>query len=232
MASVKVITAYTDLMLTKRPSEDFHKLGKELVEVCGPDIAVKNYHPGEAWSVQEFYGFPAANPRAHDRFVTNEEHAKSNLIQHTPIQWLEDAMIEFPNVDVFVWMGYSILKQGAFTNRRIMPHHVYDFVQRLKTWKPDSIPLPGIAYGISPISPFGDNWRFCGSTLVVPREYVFRVGRAYRECLRAFVHTHKAIPLDLAIWPMVEFMAGLPIRWYTAEYDNTQLTNFPFKSIT
>lgn len=226
--SVKVITAYCDLGLTKRPAAEFHVLGQKLLDQLGTDGHKYEYSKNDAWTWDAYKDFPAANPRAYDRFADDMEHARSNLIQHTPIQWLEDACMDFPQTDVFVWMGYSILKQGDHTGKRILPHHVAEFVGKLKDWKPTSLPYPGMDLYQTQLNPFGDNWRFCGSTLIVPRQYVFQVGRAYRANLKAFVQMHKAIPLDLAIWPMVEYSSGLPWKWYDAEYDYTQLTNFPF----
>lgn len=226
--NVKVITAYCDLGLTKRPRQEFTDQGDQLIWAAGKDIKVYEYDKNDAWNWPKYKDYPAANARAFDRFADELEHARSNLIQHTPVQWLEEAAMDFPQTDVFVWMGFSLLKQGDFTGKRIQPHHVAEFVGKLKSWKPNGLPFPGINKVPYQLEPFGDNWRFCGSTLVVPREYVFRLGTAYRANFEAFVRQHKAIPLDLAIWPMVEFSSGLPIRWYAAEYDYTQLTNFPF----
>lgn len=226
--SVKVITAYCDLGLTKRPKEEFHAFGENLIDACSPDIHAYTYDMHDAWNWSSCKDFPAANARAYDRFDDDLEHARSNLIQHTPIQWLEEACLDFPQTDVFVWMGYSILKQGGHTGNLLKPHHVSEFVSKMKSWVPDGLPFPGMSPRTDPIDPFGDNWRFCGSTLIVPREYVFRVGRSYRASLGSFVKQHVSIPLDLAIWPMVEFSSGLPWHWYPAEYDYTQLTNFPF----
>lgn len=226
--NVKVISAYCDLGLAKRPAAEFHKHGRDLVLAASPDIHVYNYKMQDAWNWAQCKNYPAANARAYDRFDDDLEHARSNLIQHTPIQWLEEACMDFPETDVFVWMGYSLLKQGDFTGKRLTSAHVTKFVEKLKLWEPTSLPFPGMTQQIYPVNPFGDNWRFCGSTLVVPRKFVFRVGRAYRACLNLFIKQHGAIPLDLAIWPMVEFSSGLPWEFYPAEYDYTQLTGFPF----
>lgn len=226
--SVKVITAYCDLGLTKRPSADFHVLGRRLLDQLGVDGHKYEYSKNDAWTWDAYKNYPAANARAYDRFDDDLEHARSNLIQHTPVQWLEEAALDFPQTDVFVWMGYSILKQGDHTGKRILPYHVADFVYKLRNWAPTALPFPGMDPFHNPIEPFGDNWRFCGSMLVVPRQFVFRVGNSYRANFKSFVQQHKAIPLDLAIWPMVEFSSGLPWKQYPAEYDYTQLTNFPF----
>lgn len=230
--NVKVITAYCDLGLTKRPAEEFHAYGRQLEAALGQDLKVYRYAAEECWTWEPYKAYPAANARAYDRFAHDHEHQRSNLIQHAPVQFLQRARWDYPNVDVFVWLGYSILKQGDHTNRRIKTHHITSFVDKMASWTPVSLPFPGMTEWIQPVDPFGDNWRFCGSTLVVPAKHVAQVSRSYRASLQAFVMQHGAIPLDLAIWPMVEFSSGLPWSFYPAEYDFTQLTRFPFQDMT
>lgn len=229
--SVKVVTAYVDLGLVQRPSASFHALGHDLLQAIDLDGVCYRPKYEDCWLTKEPYVplLPAANARALDRFMTDDEHVRSNIIQHSPIQWLAQALEEFPNIDVFVWMGYSLLKQGDFTGKRIYRRHVAEFIRNLKEWEPFGIPFPGMS-NKEPLKPFGDNWRFCGSTLVIPRKHLPAVVGSYKTCARGFLRTYHAIPLDLAIWPMVENTSGLPFQFYKAEYDYTQLTNFPFKS--
>lgn len=226
---VKVITAYVDLGLTKRPSEAFHNYGMELLEaVGGRNMRVFHDYPFlMTWVPFEFlYIEKAANPRAEDRFATDLEHLKSNMIQHSPVQWLEEAAAEDPEPDVFVWMGYSLMKQGDFTGKRITADHVRKFLEKVQNWTPDCIPIPSISPD-APIAPFGDNWQFVGSTVIAPRKFLPQMVRSYKVCLREFVRQYRAIPLDLAIWPAVVRTSGLPFRPYPAEYDRTQLEHFP-----
>lgn len=227
MAKVQVVTAYVDLGLTKRPSAEFNEQGYRLHHACAGRIRVFDGFPYQrCWLAQEVhYEVPAANPRAEDRFATDTEHVRSNILQHSPIQWLRDAYDMDPDVDVFVWLGYSLLKQGDFTGKRITEEHVVRFLDRLEHWTPDHLPFPGIA-GRGPINVHGDNWRFCGSTLIVPRQFLPQVERSYKFNAREFVRRHHCVPLDLAIWPAVEDNSGLPWRQYQAEYDHTQLSNF------
>lgn len=225
---VKAVTAYVDLGLTQRPSLDFHVLGQRLIRACGGRVTVFNEFPFEScWAARAFPGLPAANPRALDRFVTDKEHVRSNLIQHSPVQWVAKAYARDPfDTDVFVWMGYSLLKQGAFTGKPITEDHVSNFLDACEKYPFNDIPFPGILPR-APVNPHGDNWRFCGSTVIFPRRYLDRIVKSYFAKMRQFVHTYDAIPLDLAIWPEVERDSGLPWRFYKGEYDATQLTNFP-----
>jgi len=225
--TVKVVTAYVDLGLTKRPSEQFHVLGRRLVACC-PNIRVFDNFPFEdCWTVKDGLAkYPPANPRAEDRFATTEEHLRSNLIQHCPVQWVHRAAAEDPEPDVFVWIGYSVLKQGDFTGKPVREADIQGFLEQVKSYDFKDIPFPGIT-AKGPANPFGDNWRFCGSVVIFPRLYLHQMVRMYQDRLHKFVAKYKAIPLDLAIWPDVERF--LPFRFYQAEYDRTQFTNFPVR---
>lgn len=228
---VKVVTAYVDLGLTKRPSDEFHSLGRQLVAACDGRARVYDDFPFDCcWVQREYRGLPPANPRAEDRFATAEEHRRSNIVQHSPGQWVMSAYLAdhaaYTPADVYVWMGYSLMKQGAFTGKPISSQHVHDFLTRLEQWTPDCIPFPGIT-NASPVLPFGDNWRFCGSVIIYPTYWLARMWHSYQVCAREFFRRYGAIPLDLAIWPTVEATSGLPFRFYQAEYDATQLTAFP-----
>ena len=230
MARVKVVTAYVDLGLAKRTSKDFHVLGTHLIGACKGLASVHNftgYLFGHCWAVEMFGSHsPPANKRAEDRFMNQDEHLRSNLIQHSPLQWLTLAAEADPEPDVFVWMGYSILKQGAFTGKPVTKEAIQGFLKKLKSRDWDHIPIPAIRPD-DPISPHGDNWQFVGSTVIAPRQFLPEMARHYKLQLREFVRCYNAIPLDLAIWPAVVRNSGLPFRPYPAEYDATQLTGLP-----
>lgn len=228
MASVKVVSAYVDLGLTKRPSKDFYRLGDQLERAVGEHIKVfRDFSFPQCWAVGEFGNkYPPANPLAPDRFVDVDEHLRSNLIQHSPLQWLQMALDEDPTPDVFVWMGYSIMKQGEFTGKLITEQIVSEFLQKVSVFNHGTIPIPSIR-PYDRVEPYGDNWQFVGSTIIAPRKYLCEMLYHYKTQLRAFVAMHSAIPLDLAIWPTVVRQSGLPFEYYGAEYDATQLTGFP-----
>lgn len=228
MQKVKVVTAYVDLGLSKRPASSFHALGQELALACGERIRVYPDFPFQrCWVAAETQAaYPAANRRAEDRFVNDTEHVRSNIIQHSPLQWLTLAAAEDPEPTAFVWLGYSILKQGDFTGKRVRPKDVHKFLTAVEKYPFGNIPIPSIRPE-DPVLPYGDNWQFVGSTLIIPRTHLPAVWRSYKAELRNFVLKYKAIPLDLAIWPAVVRNSGLPFRPYPAEYDATQLANFP-----
>ncbi len=226
MAKVKVVSAYCDLGLTLRPSTDFHVLGDRLVQACGDRIRVfKDFKFKDCWAYQEFdHDYMPAHPWCpEDRFVNWDECYRWTLLQHSPCQWVFDAYLEDPTPDVYVWIGYSIMKQGGFTNKPVQEHHIAEFLDRLEKYPFDYIPFPGILPK-APVLPHGNNWRFVGSTLIFPRKYLGRIVYEYKGACREFVRIHRAVPIDLAIWPTVEERGGLPWRFYQGEYDATQFT--------
>jgi hypothetical protein len=227
MSVVRVVTSYTNLDLEKRSSNEFLELGDALIGACGGRVtAYKNFPFYAGWLAKENPPWKAANPRATDRFVDDNEHIRSNIVQHVPVQMAEAAAENRPDVDVWVWLSYTILKQGDFRNNRVRPHHIEALLNRLEDWAPTDIPFPGITP--APVfNPTGDNWRFCGSTLILPKKWLPEIARAYRAQCWHFITTYGAVPLDLAIWPLVEAKSGLPFRFCQAEYDASQLTVLP-----
>lgn len=225
---VKVVSAYVPLLERTRPQ--FVELSSRLTKACGNKLFLHWDFPfRECWLAQE-PGLPwkAANARALDRFETDDEHICSNIVQHSCTQWAMLAAEEEPDVDVWIWLGASILKQGAWRNNPVTEAHVFEFIRRVGNFdKFDKIiPFPGIEPP-KPISDHGDNWRFVGSTHIWPKKFLPAIHRAYQFECRRFIHRVGAIPLDLAIWPAVEANSALPFQFYQAEYDASQLTGFP-----
>lgn len=227
MKIVKAVTACVDMGLSLRSLEHTHALGRRLLDACAGRSVFYECPYAQVWTVQELPGFMPANTRAEDRFATAVEHQRSNYVQHMPVQMLARAYEKFPEVDVFVWLGYTLLKQGNFTGKLITEEHVSAFLDKLAVYPFDDIPFPGITPERRPVDPYGDNWRFCGSTIIAPRRFLPGIVRSYKFETREFVRRHRCVPLDLAIWPTVEARSGLPWRFYPAEYDATQLTNLP-----
>lgn len=222
---VLVVTGYCDLGLNKRPSTEFHALGQILKDTLRYKLIPMKVRYERLWLSK--CTLRPANARAPDRFDNEYEHRRSNIVQHMPIQCLTVCDKHLAGYDVFVWLGYSICKQGHHTGKLIEPAHLIEFVSKVEAYDFDkSIPFPGILPA-GPIDPYGDNWRFCGSTIIIPKKFMSEVRFHYMRVLMGFLAQYQAVPLDLAIWPEVERTSGLPWHFYKAEYDHTQLSNFP-----
>ena len=229
MSRVRVVTGYVPLTVKHLSPGLYGELGAQLINTCrgaGVDVQVfENFPYEDCWLAKEHPPMRGANPRAEDRFDTDEQHAKSNIVCNQFVEWGWKSYKERPDVDIIVFMVYTVLRQGDFTGRHVLPGHIFNFLQSVKLDAFEGIPFPGITQG-APIDPRGHNWRFCGSTHIWPVKYLKDIRRSYKEHARQVVKECKAIPLDLAVWPLVERDSGLPFHWYQAEYDYTQFTNF------
>jgi hypothetical protein len=228
MNNVTVVSAFVDLNVLHMKKEQYIELGDKMFVAAhrvGAEIYVATPPLTGCWSFDLCYGRKPATETPADRYATPEDHVASHIVQHTRTQWaLEATKNTVP--DVVVWLDLGILKQGQHTGKLITPDDVSWFVEAVQMYPFDDIPFPGIT-GPDPWLPHGNNWRFCGSTHIWPVKWLDQIHRSYQHCLRRFVHEYDCVPLDLAIWPLVERGSGLPFKWYQAEYDNTQLRNFP-----
>jgi hypothetical protein len=178
----------------------------------------------------EWLTLPPATPAAPDRYPTPQHFVNSNIVQHNRTWWLLHAAAAYPDDDIFIWLDYGLLKQGDFTGKRIQAKHIAPFVEKVERYYNAGhrdIPFPGIEpSGV--VNAHGNCWRFCGSTHIVPRWHLDVIDKAYRRTCCEFIAATRTVPLDLPIWALVEqFHPELPYRQYKAEYDYTQLSNFP-----
>lgn len=226
---VKVVSAFIPLDVKHLSAEQYHAYGARLREACGGRLRVFEHPLEECWVAKE-YALDALEPATAtplDRYATFREHVRSHVVQHNRTTWAMKAMEEDRSAEVCVWLDYGILKQGGWNGRPLTEDHVSQFIARLEGLDVlDHIPFPGIE-PMSQVQPFGNNWRFCGSTHVWPKQFLSTIHQGYKYHLREFIKRFGRIPLDLAIWPLVEFSSNLPFRWYKAEYDHTQLTGLP-----
>jgi hypothetical protein len=178
----------------------------------------------------EWLTLPPATPAAPDRYPTPQHFVNSNIVQHNRTLWLLRAAAIYPDDDIFIWCDYGLLKQGDFTGKRIEAKHIAPFVEKVERYYNAGhrdIPFPGIEPA-QQIHFNGNCWRFCGSTHIVPRWHLDAIDVAYRKTCCGFIAASQTVPLDLPIWALVEqFHPELPYRQYKAEYDWTQLSNFP-----
>lgn len=232
---MKVVTAFVPLNVLHLSQEAYKGYGRRLQDACdGRLVWFDDWPLSECWLYKwltDYKGDPLALPPATatpaDRYADPSDHVKSNIVQHSRTQWAKLAAQQYVATDVFVWLDLGLLKQGSFTGKQITEQHVRDFLKRVEDFNfNDTIPFPGIEER-KPVDVHGNNWRFCGCTHIWPRWALPFIDHAYKFHCREFIRDHQCIPLDLAVWPTVEERSGLPFKQYRAEYDYTQLTEFP-----
>lgn len=229
MNKVAVVTAFVPLNVRHMSADQYMDLGgKMCTAACtaGATADLIKSDLASCWSHDLCAGLEPATSTPADRYATSADHVRSHIVQHTRTQWALACAANRPEADVVVWLDLGILKQGKHTDKPVTEDDVSWFVEAVQMYPFPDIPFPGIA-GRDPWLPHGNNWRFCGSTHIWPVKHLPQIHRSYRANLINFVREYKSVPLDLAIWPMVERNSGLPFKWYPAEYDNTQLRNFP-----
>jgi hypothetical protein len=229
MTTVRVVTAYVPLQVEHMDSHAYHTLGQHMFNACRGRYHFFDGYPLEkCWSYNMCKDLSPATETPPDRYATPEAHVRSHIVQHTRTQWALEAAALHPDVDVWVWLDLGILKQGKWNDHQVQAQDVTWLLDLIESQPVrDDIPFPGIAGPTDPWLPHGNNWRFCGSTHIWQRKYLEQIHRSYKTNLINFIAQYRTVPLDLAIWPMVECTSGLPFKWYKAEYDNTQLRNYP-----
>jgi hypothetical protein len=233
---VKVVTAFVPIegMLHFKP-EQYHAYADSIERAAGP-LRFRRYNPfplEECWlygwlDTRGWLDLPPATVAAPDRYPTSAHFQRSNIVQHNRTTWLKLAADEDRECDVFVWLDYALLKQGWKWDGHpgVEERHITEFLDKIEGSNFQDIPFPGI-WEKGPINDKGDNWRFVGSTHVIPRKWLYFVDTFYKIECRQFIEKNKTVPLDLPIWAYLEQKTSLPFRWYSANHDATQLTAFP-----
>jgi hypothetical protein len=237
MRRVKIVTAFVPIdppPIHFRP-EQYHQYAERMRKAAGDDRfrAFNPYPLKQCWlykwlEQRNWLDLPPATAPAADRYPTPKHFVLSNIVQHERTSWLCQAANEDPGCDVFVWLDYAILKQGHSWpgHPGVEERHISEFLDKIEKSGFEDIPFPGI-WEKGPISDNGDNWRFAGSTHVIPRHLLAFCDWFYKHECKQFIERTKTIPLDLPIWALLEQNTNLPFRFYQANHDATQLTNFP-----
>lgn len=230
MNKVRVITGYVPLSVHHMDKRQFRWHLEELRKAIYPsDLEVWEADYDTCWLAKHKPPMVGANPRAEDRFKTDEEHARNNVVCCQFVDWAHRTAVAWAagTPDVVVALTATVMKQGAFTGKPVKAQHIQAFLRKVENYNFSDIPFPGITNHVGPVDPAGHCWRFCGSTHIWPVKWLAHIERIFKAKTLAFIAKHGKTPLDLQIWPEVERCAGLPYRFYQAEYDATQFTNFP-----
>jgi hypothetical protein len=225
---VGVVTGFIPLPVKHLSEDQYRELGQRLSKACeGHTFFRGGGKLEDCWAYTLCTGLPPDMPVPADRYVSPEVNVMSHIVQHQRTTWAEQASKAHPYVEVWCWLDYGVLKQGAWRNNPVTEYSVKRFLARIShTPSPMKvIPFPGIAEK-GTVYPGCNNWRFCGSTHIWPDPYISAIDLVYKRTLTEWISRHKTVPLDLPIWALVEQNSKLPFRWYPAEYDASQLDNY------
>ena len=155
-----------------------------------------------------------------DRYSEPQHAALSNIVLLQRYEWMRLAAEMHPDVDVFAWIEYTVLKQ-----RNVTENVIKNFMNTLEVKAFDAVSLPG-CWNKSPINDSYAHWRFCGSAWVCPRQYINKVAEAIKTVATLRTRMNGKISWDMNTMAYVELLDVIPIRWYQGNHDETQFTNF------
>lgn len=160
-----------------------------------------------------------ASPPA-DRFHEPADMTKSNIVLLQRYWWMRKAAEFYPDVDVFAWIEYTVLKQSGVTADVLR-----SFVDALERHPCDAVTLPG-CWQKSPINDAEAHWRFVGSCWVCPRHLIGPLFDAVETVASLRARLTGKLSWDMNTMAYVELLDVLPVRWYPANHDETQFTNY------
>ncbi len=184
----------------------------------------------EGWKIEDCWAYQLYKNNPHlmpsdsnppsDRFATAKHAAISNIVLLQRYEWMRLAAEGNPDVDVFAWIEYTVLKQ-----RNVTEQVIQNFMNTIEEKQFDAVSLPG-CWEKKPINDSAAHWRFCGSAWVCPRKYIDRVTEAIKTVASLRTKMNGKISWDMNTMAYVELLDILPIRWYAGNHDETQFSQF------
>lgn len=223
MTKVTVITGYVQIPGHPRTAEEYEQLGARLRELRAAPVRVFRCALPDCWlyahvADREVVHAVADNP--------SKNTVAYHVVQHQKTVWLLQALDTDPDADVFVWLDYGIFHQPGVTAQVID-----DYLRRIRhSSSVSSVTLPGARdrpYGSAAADWQFPDWRFCGCSLVVPRELVQRFHDAVREVTLERLSADGRLTWEINDWAEVERRKKLPMHWYRGNHDQTQFTHYP-----
>lgn len=218
---VKLVTGYCPIPNHPRTAKEYGALGDNFRRITKVPIKAFYTQPNTLWLNRLVWEAPfkavacaGDNPEKN----TLDYHA----VNHQKSQWLLQAMLEDPGQDSYVWVDYGICHLPGVT-----PELIEDFALSLKK---GDFAVPGCwdkPFSMDDIVDDYPSWRFCGSMIVVPSDYVLAFDAAVKMAATRHIQRTHRVPWEVNTWARAENRyQNLPIRWYKADHDATLFTNY------
>ncbi len=225
MNKVKMVTGYCPLPILNVSEARYRELGQELVSAVPFDQDFAEFAADtveRCWAyryIKSMMPHPAG-PVPPDRFPDEWTACCSAIVNINKTRWLTQALDD--GTDIYVWIDYGILKQQG-----MLPEHVTEFLRKVETdGKRDEIVFPGLVDKADAMSWATHHTRFCGSVLIVPRQFVVPFHAEMTRVVHAHVHGTGTLSYDVNYFAAVERNGFLPFRQYRAWWDQTQFTAY------
>jgi len=215
MTKVAVVTGYVRIPGHPRTPEEYEQLGAQLHELRAAQIHVFRDELESCWLSEHVRD----QEIEHAVFDNPKKNTLSyHVVQHQKTAWLVRALEADPETDVFVWIDYGIFSQPGVT-----ANIIDDFLRRVEARS--EIVIPGCNTKPSGLFEQPD-WRFCGCSFVIARDLVRSFHEAVHDVTLERLRTTGRVTWEINDWAEVDRRKILPIRWYRANHDHTQFTNY------
>lgn len=211
-----VVTGFTKIPHHPRRSEEYDRLAARLGELREAPVQPFRCKLSDCWLDEHTLGQNlehgvADNPK--------KNTLAYHVVQHQKTAWLLQAARSDPNADVLIWLDYGILHQPGVT-----PAVIDNFLRRVRA-RPQ-LAIPGAWKRSDKTDDASPNWRFLGSSLVVPRDLVRPLHASVRDVTLERLARNRYVTWEINDWAEVDRRGMLPIRWYAADHNQTQFTNY------
>ncbi len=221
MTTCKLVTGYIPIPNHPRTAAEYGALGERL---GGCPVAKKAFYSTveSTWLHKFAAGLPGLRVSAGDNPEKNT--LAYHCVNHEKVSWLKQAAAEDQTTEVFVWVDYGIFSLPGVCNQSIV-----EFMGKLDA---RHIYMPGCWGFNKVIESVSPCWRFCGSVLACPREYINVLDTAIKVIATKHVATTKNVEWEVNSWARVEAHSmltrnKLPIRWYKADHNVSMFDNLP-----
>lgn len=219
----KLVTAYVPIPNHPRTPAEYGALGERLGNV--PVFKKAFYSTLDFMWLLQF-----VKNESDVRHAEGDNPAKNTMayhaVQHEKLSFLKQAAAEDADSDVFVWVDYGIFSQPGHSNQAI-----WEFMNKVDD---KHIYIPG-CWGYNAEIPFDQPcWRFCGSVISVPRQYLNVFEAVFKATVMQHITKTKLVDWEVNNLARVEQRSALrrsklPIKWYQADHNVSMFTNLPVK---
>ncbi len=215
MTKVCIVTGFTPIPDHPRKEEEYNILARHFTEIAHVPRLVYRTALQNCWLRQWL-----DRNNLSGVFVSRGDNPAKNtlayhIVQHQKTEWLKWATQDDAYSDTFVWLDFGIFHQPGVTAAVIS-----EFLKRVRL---NDFAIPGCW----PVGHSGEpNWRFCGSTAVVPRDKVSIFDSMTRMVTKDRAREQNRVSWEINDWADAEVEHGLPVRWYSADHNEKQFTNY------
>ena len=223
MATVKVVSGFTEIPDHPRAGADYKALGEQLIEAIGEHeglfFDLPEQAPKDTWLAQWLKSVPNVTHSVADNPEKNT--LAYHCVQHQKFVWLRDALGQDPQpADIYVWIDYGILHVPGVTAAVIQK-----FLTRIEDYG-HAVVMPG-CWPRAPVRHDTPCWRFCGGLIAVPRGLVKSFATLALATTMRQIMTTRNVEWEVNTLARLEQADQVPILWYKADHNTSMFEALP-----